>query len=178
MEDSFFYGASGAEIRGRVVFDGSTADPPVNAWKRRIAVRDTPIGAGFAARLCASVEEPAAPRELPRVVVPHRVSLARRRSFTLPGGEFRFDCSEAWAAASRSEAVGRRASGMPPACSIEVEVLRPIDYLKARGNCGCDVLALSMLSKLADLVELDRYDLGSALDGAEPLVQGGLVRGS
>jgi hypothetical protein len=163
MEDVFFYGVrSKAEIRSRVVFhEAAVVHGPVNVQKRRLALRDVHVGGGFSARICASVEDPACPYDTPRVVVPHRVSLSRRRSFTLAGGEFRIDCSEVWAAKSRSEAVSRRSGGLTPCCAIEVEVLKPIDYLTSRGDCGCDVLALSILSKLADFVQLERYEVAA-----------------
>jgi hypothetical protein len=163
MEDFFFSGdKSRAEIRSRVSYLPRSEVNTINVEKHRIALRDVTIGGGFSARICASVENPVKPCDVPKMVMPTRVVLKRRRSFVLgdsgrtaddPGG-FRFDCSEAWFGRTRTEAVQLRASGAAPAYSIEVEALCPLGYISSR-SCGCEVLALSLLMKLDDLARVD-----------------------
>lgn len=162
MEDFIFHGdKSRAEIRSRVSYLAHSDVNTINVEKRRVAVRDVPIGCGFSARLCASVENPVKSCDVPKIVTPSRVILKRRRSFILGdtartddvSGEFRFDCSEAWFGKTRAEAVQLRASGAAPAYSIEVEAMCPLGYISSR-SCGCEVLALSLLMKLDDLTRV------------------------
>jgi hypothetical protein len=109
---------------------------------------------GYDARVSASLEKAVPAEMLPLAVSPELVRIKQRKRFFLSslGVEsetFSFDLSIVYTGKSRSEAEYRQNHQIDPCFEVEIECLRPTQYLLSSG--GEDImLALSLILKCHD----------------------------
>jgi hypothetical protein len=109
---------------------------------------------GFDARVAASLECPVRPELLPIAVAPDRVRIKQRKRFFLSSlgvdsDAFSFDLSIVYAGQTKSEAEQRQSAQQAPSFEVEIECLKPREYLRSSG--GADImLALSLILKCHD----------------------------
>ena len=119
--------------------------------------RDSKVS-GFDIRIMASSEKKILPDLLPIAVSTDLVRIKQRRRFFLTslgveGDSFSFDLSVVYCGRTKSEAEQNQSLQQNPRFEVEVECLRPREYLKSSG--GEDImLALSLLLKCYDFSSL------------------------
>lgn len=115
--------------------------------------RDAVVG-GFDVRVSASLERELPHHILPIAVSPDMVRIKQRKRFFLSslgiqGASFSFDVSLVYAGKTKSEAEQKQSMQASPSYEIEIECLKPSEYLKTSG--GEDImLALSLILKCHD----------------------------
>ena len=113
---------------------------------------------GFDVRIVASLELKVQPELLPIAVSTDLVRIKQRRRFLLAslgveGETFSFDLSVVYCGRTKSEAELKQSLQQNPSFEVEVECLRPQDYLRSSG--GEDImLALSLILKCYDFATL------------------------
>ena len=106
------------------------------------------------ARVSTSIERPVPPELLPAAVRPDRVRIKQRKRFLLGSlgvdrDVFAFDFTLAYSGASASDAEANQSAAARPTHEVEIECLRPQEYLD---SCGGEesYLGLSLVLKLVD----------------------------
>jgi hypothetical protein len=119
--------------------------------------RDSNVG-GLDVRVVASLEVKVQPELLPIAVSTDLVRIKQRKRFLLAslgveGETFSFDLSVVYCGRTKSEAEQKQSLQQSPSFEVEVECLRPREYLRSSG--GEDImLALSLILKCHDFSTL------------------------
>lgn len=114
--------------------------------KTLVGLKDLKLEHSYDARVSLKLEAPLQPDELPDVVQPNLVRIKRRTSFYLQN--WRFDLTQVWRGASRTEAEENQVNGQ---CSYEVEA----EFTGDRGYISGvtdQYLATSLLLKLCSVL--------------------------
>lgn len=112
------------------------------------------VSDGFDVRVSASLEQKLPHHILPIAVSPEMVRIKQRKRFFLhslgvEGDTFSFDVSLVYTGKTKSEAEQKQSQQVAPSFEIEVECLKPNEYLRTTG--GEDImLALSLILKCYD----------------------------
>ena len=106
------------------------------------------------ARVSTSIERRVPCELLPGAVRPDRVRIKQRKRFLLGSlgvdrAAFAFDFTVVFSGATVSDAERSRSAGARPAYEVEVECLRPAEYLESCGG-EASYLGLSLVMKLVD----------------------------